>query len=103
LYRYNSDVEFEKVTQRLKELGAAEVLSDDGNLRQKLEDNRFFAKPKLVRRGYQRHSLHGAYWLSRLSVFFSITPYQGCHSRVSAPGCQISYMDHHTGCHQLND
>jgi hypothetical protein len=24
---------------------------------------------------------------------------KGCHS---TPGCQISYMDHHTGCHQMN-
>jgi Na+/H+-dicarboxylate symporter len=21
--------------------------------------------------------------------------------RVGTPGCQIGYMDHHTGCHQL--
>lgn len=40
--------DFNKVTDRLKELGAAEVLADEGNLRQKLEDNRFFAKPKLA-------------------------------------------------------
>jgi hypothetical protein len=33
-------------------------------------------------------------WLS------SIEPCFDC--RVVTPGCQIGYMDHHSGCHQLN-
>ena len=45
--RAKDDQELEAATKRLKALGAAEVLSDGGSLKAKLDDNKFFAKPRL--------------------------------------------------------
>lgn len=40
--------ELEKLVARLKGLGASEVLLDGHNLKAKLEENKFFAKPRLA-------------------------------------------------------
>jgi hypothetical protein len=41
--------------------------------------------------------LHGPYRLSSFEYVLNIRP-----TRVVTPGCQIGYMEDHTGCHQLN-
>ena len=46
--RITVTTQFAKTYERLKKLGAAEVLLDDGDLRAALERRRFFARPKLA-------------------------------------------------------
>jgi len=40
--------EFEETAGRLKAMGASEVLSEGGSLKAKLDENKFFAKPRLA-------------------------------------------------------
>ena len=40
--------EFEATSSRLKSLGASEVLLDGGSIKAKLDENKFFAKPRLA-------------------------------------------------------
>lgn len=40
--------DLEKLVARLKNLGAAEVLVDGAHIKAKLEENKFFAKPRLA-------------------------------------------------------